>query len=122
MSLNGEDRDWIIRYFERVITELDRRIGDAQKAANQAVDKAEHAQERRLDLLNEFREQAADESRKFALKSETDGRLNRIERSLNIAYGAVVVIALLGVAADLGRYISPKLSYEVGARIIHRLA
>jgi len=55
------------RYEQRFLDQ-ERAVNAALTAAKEAVDKAEKAQERRLDLLNEFRAQAADESAKYATK------------------------------------------------------
>lgn len=85
-------------YFERVISDQDRRIEQALRASRDAVEKAEKAQERRLDLLNEFRAQAADESSKYALRELVDERLAKIDRSINIAQGGVLVVAFVGLA------------------------
>jgi hypothetical protein len=52
-------------YLETKINALDRILTLAQSEAKFAVEKAEEANERRLDLLNEFRAQSVEEQRKF---------------------------------------------------------
>ncbi len=96
--MNEQDRDWIIKYFERVIADQDRRIEQALHASRDAVDKAEKAQERRLDLLNEFRAQAADEGRKYALREAVEDRLGKIETNIARIYGGLAVVAFVGIA------------------------
>jgi vacuolar-type H+-ATPase subunit H len=81
-------------YFTALREEQDRRIEQALAAARQAVEKAEKAQERRLDLLNEFRAQAADESKKYALRETMDGISTQVSR----LYGGLVVVGIVGVA------------------------
>ncbi len=92
------DRAWIVKYFERVIADQDRRIEQALSAARDAVDKAEKAQERRLDLLNEFRAQAADEGRKYALRESVEDRLSKLETNIARLYGGLAVVAFVGIA------------------------
>jgi uncharacterized protein YllA (UPF0747 family) len=91
-------------YVERIIADQDRRIEQALTASRAAVDKAEKSQERRLDLLNEFRAQAADESAKYALRETVDHlaeaqdtRMKKIERAQAWAYGGIFVLGLIGV-------------------------
>lgn len=94
---------------------------DTRFAALQlAVDKAEDGINRRLDLLNEFRAQSADEAKKFSLREVTDqqlgdisARVGRLEqaRSEHVGSGltmgrvaavtAAVVTVVVGVAAIL---------------------
>ena len=81
-------------HFDAIKVEQDRRIEQALSAAREAVDKAEKAQERRLDLLNEFRGQAADESKKYALRETVDS----LGKQVSTIWGGLVVVALIGVA------------------------
>jgi hypothetical protein len=81
-------------HFDALRAEQDRRIEQALSASNLAITKAEAAQERRLNLLNEFREQAADESKKYALKTTVD----RLDNQISKLYGGLVVVAIIGVA------------------------
>jgi hypothetical protein len=92
-------------HFNALRQEQDRRIEQALTAAKDAVDKAEKAQERRLDLLNEFRAQAADEARKYALREtveqtfrERDSRLGKTETQIARLYGGLAVVAFVGLA------------------------
>ncbi len=50
---------------EKLGTEKDRRLSDIHAAAQLAISKAEESVERRLDLLNEFRGQAADQAENY---------------------------------------------------------
>ena len=96
--MDGPDRDWVVKYFERVISDQDRRVDQALIASRDAVDKAERAQERRLDLLNEFRGQAADESAKYAQRAVVEPRLSKLEDAISRAYGGLIVVAFVGIA------------------------
>ena len=95
----------LLDHFNAIRTEQDKRIDQALLNARVAVDKAQAAQEHRLDLLNEFRAQQADESRKYALREaleaavkERDQRLARIEAQISRLYGGLAVLAFIGVA------------------------
>ena len=81
-------------YFDVRLEEMDRRLMDAQNNSKEAVKVANAAQERRLDLLNEFRGQASDESKKYALKDNVDA----IRTQVSMLYGGVVVVGIIGVA------------------------
>lgn len=81
-------------HFDRMLTEQDRRIEQAHRAAQEAVAKAESAIDKRLDLLNEFRGQAEDSSKKYALKEKVE----ELEARINKAHGAILLLFLLGVA------------------------
>ena len=96
-------------YIAQTINALDRQITTELKAlrretqtarenARAAVQKAEQAQERRLDLLNEFRAQAADESRKYAQRDVVEPRIEKLEAALSRAYGGLFVVAFVGIA------------------------
>ncbi len=96
--LNDADRDWVVRYFERIINDQDKRIEQALKAAREAVDKAEKAQERRLDLLNEFRSQSKDEQSRFSLRETVEPRITNVETSIARLYGGLFMVSLIGIA------------------------
>ncbi len=81
-------------YFDKMLEAQDRRIDQALDAAREAVNKAETAQERRLDLLNEFRGQASDESKKYALKETMDA----LKTQVSMLYGGLVVVGIIGIA------------------------
>ena len=81
-------------HFNAIRVEQDKRIEQALTAARNAVDKAEKSNERRLDLLNEFRAQAADESKKYALRETVDNLSSQIAR----LYGGLVVVGVIGIA------------------------
>lgn len=85
-------------HFNALRAEQDRRIEQALLAAKDAVDKAERAQERRLDLLNEFRAQAADESRKYAQREVVEPAIGKLETQVARLYGGLGVVAFIGVA------------------------
>lgn len=84
-------------HFNALRMEQDRRIDQALQAARVAVDKAEQAQERRLDLLNEFRQQSIDEQAKFAPREIVDDRLGRLELNIARLYGGLVVLGFIGI-------------------------
>lgn len=53
------------------------------EASQAAVTKAEDAIQRRLDLLNEFRSQMADDSQKYALREVVDAQIADIRRQVS---------------------------------------
>ena len=92
-------------HFTQLLAALDRRTDQTAKDARLAVEKAEAAQERRLDLLNEFRAQAADESKKYAttaslqeFRESFEARVFKIENQMSRLYGGILVVGAIGVA------------------------
>jgi len=85
------------RYEQRFLDQ-ERAVNAALTAAKEAVDKAEKAHERRLDLLNEFRAQSQDEQTKFATREALQALLERIGK-LEVTRGRVQVGAGLFGAA-----------------------
>jgi hypothetical protein len=81
-------------HFEVQLNALDRRLSEAQENSREAVRVATLAQDRRLDLLNEFRAQQQDESRKYALRETVDSLSSQVSR----IWGGLVVVALVGIA------------------------
>jgi hypothetical protein len=91
-------------YFDQILLERDQRNAAEIKAIREAVDKAEHANDRRLDLLNEFRAQATDEGRKYLQRVEYQqshdtvvNDLGSLNKQVARLYGGLAVIAILGV-------------------------
>lgn len=91
--LAEREKRWEQRFHDQ-----DRTLQTALHSAKEAVEKAETAQERRLDHLNQFREQSRDEQRKFATKEVVYPRLDRLESIAAKMAGAVGVLALIGVS------------------------
>ena len=92
--------DELKEQFERAIADRDVRVNLALTAARDAVAKAETANERRLDLLNEFRAQLGDDAAKYARSElvqqrfdEIFGRLGRTENTLSSIEGRYIAIA-----------------------------
>ncbi|HXI94596.1 MAG TPA: hypothetical protein VNG04_00605 [Candidatus Acidoferrum sp.] len=85
------------RYEQRFLDQ-ERAVNAALTAAKEAVDKAEKAQERRLDLLNEFRSQSQDEQTRFATKEFVEAVVERLQK-LEVSLGRVQVGAGLFGAA-----------------------
>ena len=84
----------IKEHFKELLTALDKRVEQALLASRAAVDKANSANEKRLDLLNEFRGQAADEGQRYALRETVDNLSSR----LSYLYGGLVVVGVIGIA------------------------
>ena len=84
----------IKEHFEAILEERDRLRAQEIAAIRAAVEKAGTANDRRLDLLNEFRAQAADESKKYALRETVDTLATQISR----LYGGLAVVGLIGIA------------------------
>lgn len=105
-------------HLEGQITSLDRRLTDAIEgrdvrvqlalsAAKDAMVKAEAATDSRLALLNEFRAQAAEESRKYALSDVIDPKFEAMDKRIQRNEGIVNTlqgraIAFAGFGALLG--------------------
>ena len=100
-------------HFDRRFEDLDRRLSEARLAdekrtqlaltANkEAVDKAEQANERRLGLLNEFRGQAAEESRKYVPRETYDLAIGQLQAK--VAGFDTVVASLQGRALALAGF------------------
>jgi DNA repair exonuclease SbcCD ATPase subunit len=60
-----------------------RELGAALQAAQKAVDKAEEAIQARLELLNEFRAQIADESRKYAQREVVESQIKGLRERMD---------------------------------------
>jgi hypothetical protein len=95
----------IKEHFEALMQDQQRQIDQIRRDAGEAITKASTALEKRLDLLNEFRGQAAEESKKylsrteyeqnhFSLREIVDGLGTQVAR----LYGGLAVVALVGIA------------------------
>lgn len=87
------------------------RVELALTASKEAVTKAETAQEKRLDLLNEFRGQASDEAKKYPTRELVDAHFSAIEERLGKVETAVAsfagrALALTAVGAIIGFVVS----------------
>ncbi len=71
-----------------------RLVSQAHTSSQLAIAKAEEATEKRLGLLNEFRAQQADESKKYALRETVDSLTAQVSK----IWGGLIVVAMLGVA------------------------
>ena len=88
---------------DRTFADRDVRVNLALSAAKEAVTKAEAANDRRLDLLNEFRAQQADEARKYALSAVVEQsfrgleeRAGRTEAAISVLQGRALALAGFG--------------------------
>lgn len=99
--------EWTIatlkEHFDTITADRDVRVNLALSAAKEAVTKAEAADEKRFALLNEFRGQSADESRKFALRESVDqslsailDRMSRSEATVSNLQGRALALAGFG--------------------------
>ncbi len=57
-------------YLEALLHEREKRVDNLERSAEKALAKANEAMEKRLDLLNEFRQQSVDEQRKYVERRE----------------------------------------------------
>jgi hypothetical protein len=81
-------------HVEALIHAMDRRLTEAQANSKDAIRLATTAQDRRLDLLNEFRAQQQDESKKYATREVVDSLSSQVSKIC----GGLVVVALVGIA------------------------
>jgi hypothetical protein len=106
-SKSGWTIDTLKEFFDHTIQDRDVRVNLALSAAKEAVTKAEGANDKRLDLLNEFRAQMADEASKYALNQlvnqkfdSLDQRVARNETGLSSLQGRA--LAMAGIGAVIG--------------------
>jgi hypothetical protein len=92
-------------HFDAIRAEQDKRIEQALTAAKEAVTKAEQAQERRLNLLNEFRAQSVEEGSKYFLITSheqyskgVDKDLREITKQIARLYGGIITVGAIGLA------------------------
>ena len=81
-------------HFDAVIAQVEKRLDDADSNAKEAIRVASTAQEHRLNLLNEFRGQSADDAKKYALRETVDA----LTKQVATIWGGLVVVGLIGVA------------------------
>jgi len=81
-------------YIDSRIESLDKRISESQTNSKEAIALATKAQDRRLDLLNEFRAQQQDEAVKYASRETLDNVVSQVSK----IWGGLAVVALVGVA------------------------
>jgi anion-transporting ArsA/GET3 family ATPase len=88
-------------------------VSAAMSAAKLATDKADAANEKRFDAVNEFRATLKDQNATFADKSQTDFRLGAIEKQLATVAGksqgiwlvALIITQTLLILIALGTFI-----------------
>lgn len=80
-------------------------VTQAHTSSERAITKAEEATEKRLDLLNEFRAQAADEQKRFLPVNvynekhiALQDKVSVVETSLSRLYGGLIVVGAIGIA------------------------
>lgn len=82
-------------------------VSAAMAASEKAVLKAETANEKRFDSVNEFRQQLKDQQDTFAVKSETNLRFEGVEKRLDLmtnreerssGKSSGMMLALIGIA------------------------
>lgn len=77
-------------------------IALALQAAEKAVDKANEANEKRLDGLNELRALANDQSSTYARKDVTDAKLETLGEKVASIEGRFLAIGLIGTVFGIG--------------------
>lgn len=79
--------DALERHFDQRFDSAEQAVSRAVDAAKEANDKAERALERRLDLLNEFRQAMENQSATLMPRADADLQFKAIEKRLNITEG-----------------------------------
>lgn len=118
-------------HFERLLDDLDRRLSGAiddrdsriqlaLAATKEAVGKAEVANDKRLELLNEFRAQSADRDSRFALSEVVDEKMETLRTAIgrntnDLAALQGRLIAIAGVGALFGAAIAGVIAKLTGA-------
>jgi phage-related tail protein len=92
-------------HFNSRIEAVDQRITSIESSAKEAIALATKAQDKRLDLLNEFRQQSETEGRKYFLTSTHEeyrksvaGKLEELDRQISRLYGGIITVGAIGVA------------------------
>jgi exonuclease VII large subunit len=73
------------RLVMQMFADRDRQVDSALRAHEAANDRAVASLEKRLDLLNEFRNQSIDEAHRFALREVVDQRFDQAQRAVDRA-------------------------------------
>ncbi len=86
-----------------LLAERDGRMDDRFVAHREAIEKAEYSLNKRLESMNEFRDQLKDQTATFAVKESTEARLTKLEGFQGRLLGAfglamVVMPLVVGVA------------------------
>lgn len=107
------------RRLTEAINGSDTRVGLALTAVKEATARSDNSNEARLALLNEFRAQSADESRKYALAATIEveiaaleKRIQRNESVINTLQGRAIAFA--GFGALLGASLAAFVLKAVG--------
>ena len=94
----------IKEHFKELMADQQRQIDQIRRDASEAIGKASTALEKRLDLLNEFRGQAAEESRRFLPRLEYEQNHQSLRETVDSLgtqvarlYGGLAVVAILGI-------------------------
>jgi len=72
----------LFTHLTAMMSAMEKAVMIAQTAADRAVTKAEAAQEKRLDLLNEFKKALEDQTRTYMPRLEAELRMKAIEERL----------------------------------------
>ena len=107
------DNDWTVHtlkaLIETMLRERDQRWESERRSIAEALTKAEDANERRLSLLNEFRQQSVDEQKRFITRMEFDNlseRMGELQEQVHLLQaklvpllwvGGVLIVGLIGV-------------------------
>lgn len=94
-------------YLEALLAEREKRVTQMERDAKEALRKAEVALEKRLDLLNEFRAQSANEQANFVRR----GEFIELKERIDIASGGRAMFiasfsALLAILAIVAHFIT----------------
>lgn len=92
-------------YIESRILSLDKKVDQMDADHSKALIKAETALDKRLDLLNEFRAQSAEESKRYVTlnvynekHAALSDRVDAVERQMSRMYGGVIAVGAIGIA------------------------
>ncbi len=104
ISLNDWTPGQVKEYIESILNEREKRVTQLERDAKEALNRANTAMEKRLDLLNEFRAQAADEAAKYARREDLESLKERVDlaaggKSMLISVVSAM-LAILAIAAQ----------------------
>jgi len=115
---SGWTIDTLAVYFQRQHDDLITLLNERHQAQQEAIRKAETAAERRLDSVNEFRAQLADQTASFVTRAEYSARsealfarIDNVEKQLDQTSGRTAGVrlsagTLIGAVSGLAAFIT----------------
>ncbi len=81
-------------HFNSKIDSVSERLRSVDENAREAIRLATAAQDKRLDLLNEFRGQYTDDAKKYAMRETVES----LQTQIAMIWGGLAVLSFIGIA------------------------